>query len=72
MTAIATCHISRKAKIAGLSENMTYGDLINDLSSAWRMVSVPYPPKRGNQGRNKTAKVNGLRHIGSGVYFASC
>jgi len=52
MTAFATCHISRKARIAGLSENITYGDLIYDLSSAWRMVSVPHPPKRGNQGRS--------------------
>ena len=51
MTAIATCHISRKTRMAGLSENITYGDLINDLSSAWRMVSIPYPPKRNNQGR---------------------
>jgi len=35
--------------MAGLSENMSYGNLMDDLSSAWRMVSVPYPPKRDNK-----------------------
>lgn len=45
ISTVATCRIIRKARMAGLLENMTYGDLMDDLSSAWRMVGAPEPPK---------------------------
>jgi len=45
ISTVATCRIIRKARTAGLLENMSYGDLMDDLSSAWRMVDAPSPPR---------------------------
>jgi transposase len=45
ISTLITCRIIRKARIAGLLEKMTYGELMDDLSSAWRMVDAPMPPK---------------------------
>ena len=42
---LATCRIIRKARIAGLLKKMTYGEMMDDLSSAWRLVDAPSPPK---------------------------
>ena len=42
---LITCRIIRKARVAGLLKKMTYGELMDDLSSAWRMVDAPTPPK---------------------------
>lgn len=45
ISTVATCRIIRKARKAGLLKDMTYGELMDDLSSAWRMVGAPEPPK---------------------------
>ena len=45
VSTLITCRIIRQARIAGLLKKMTYGDLMDDLSSAWRMVDAPMPPK---------------------------
>lgn len=45
---IATLMTSRmliKARDAGLLENMSYDDLLEDLSETWRRTSGPLPPK---------------------------
>ena len=36
ITTVMTCRIIRKATRAGLLNKMSYGDLMDDLSSAWR------------------------------------
>lgn len=41
---IATCRIIRKATKAELLNKMTYSDLMDDLSSAWRRVDAPAEP----------------------------
>ncbi|MDR0662530.1 MAG: hypothetical protein LBF80_00410, partial [Spirochaetaceae bacterium] len=38
------CRIIRKARAAGLLAGMSYGELMDDLSSAWRMKDAPEPP----------------------------
>ena len=40
-----TCRIIRKATRAGLLNKMSYGDLMDDLSSAWRKADAPQKPK---------------------------
>jgi hypothetical protein len=45
ISTLATCRIIRKACFAGLLKKITYGELMDDLSSAWRMVDAPTPPK---------------------------
>lgn len=42
---MATCRIVRKARQAGLLDKMTYGDLMDDLSSAWRKTDAPAVPE---------------------------
>jgi len=44
ITTLVTCRIIRKARIAGLLKKMTYGELMDDLSTAWRKVDAPAPP----------------------------
>lgn len=39
-----TCRMLRKAREAGLLEKVSYGELLDDLSSAWRMVDSPEDP----------------------------
>ena len=41
ISTVATCRIIRKARDAGLFEHMTYGELMDDLSSAWRRTDAP-------------------------------
>lgn len=41
ISTVATCRIIRKAREAGLFEHMTYGELMDDLSSAWRRTDAP-------------------------------
>jgi hypothetical protein len=43
ISTVATCRIIRSARMAGLLNTMSYGDLMDDLSSAWRMVDAPAP-----------------------------
>jgi hypothetical protein len=44
ISTVATCRILRKARSVGLLAGMSYGDLMDDLSSAWRMKDAPEPP----------------------------
>ena len=41
ISTVATCRIIRKAEQAGLLKDMSYGDLMDDLSSAWRRTDAP-------------------------------
>ena len=45
ITTVMTCRIIRKATRAGLLNKMSYGDLMDDLSSAWRKADAPQKPK---------------------------
>ena len=38
---IATCRIIKKAEHTGLLDHMTYAELMDDLSSAWRKTNAP-------------------------------
>ena len=44
ISTVTTCRLLKHARKAGLLEDMTYGELMEDLSSAWRMVSAPDNP----------------------------
>jgi hypothetical protein len=44
ISTVATCRMIRKARTAGLLEKMSYGDMMDDLSSAWRRVDAPQKP----------------------------
>ena len=41
---VITCRLIKKARDAGLLMKMSYGDLMDDLSSAWRLVNSPDLP----------------------------
>lgn len=44
ISTVATCRIPRKARTAGLLSKMSYSELMEDLSSAWRKVDGPLSP----------------------------
>ena len=44
ISTVATCRIIKKAEQAGLLDNMSYADLMDDLSSAWRRTDAPAEP----------------------------
>jgi hypothetical protein len=44
ISTVATCRILRKARAAGLLSGLSYGELMDDLSSAWREKDAPEPP----------------------------
>ena len=44
LSTVATCRIIRKARTAGLFDHMSYGELMDDLSSAWRRTDAPEEP----------------------------
>ncbi|MDR1166273.1 MAG: transposase, partial [Deltaproteobacteria bacterium] len=44
ISTIATCRILRKARSVDLLAGMSYGELMDDLSSAWRVKDAPEPP----------------------------
>ena len=44
ISTVATCRIIRKARQCGLLEKISYGDLMDDLSSAWRRTDAPPEP----------------------------
>ena len=50
ISTVATCRLLRKARAANLLEHMSYGDLMEDLSSAWRMVDAPEKPSSDDGG----------------------
>lgn len=45
ISAVATCRIVRKATKAGLLDKLSYDDLMEDLSTAWRRTDAPVNPK---------------------------
>lgn len=45
ISTVATCRIIRKARQAGLLDHMSYGDMMDDLSSAWRLADAPEKAK---------------------------
>ena len=45
---ILTSRMARKADEAGLLETMSYGELTDDLSSAWRLVKGGYDKPKDN------------------------
>ena len=49
ISTVATCRILRKASHVGLLKDMSFGELMDDLSSAWRMVDAPMPPHSGDE-----------------------
>ena len=48
ISTVITCRLIKKAREAGLLAKMSYGDLMEDLSSAWRMVDSPAEPETGD------------------------
>lgn len=44
ISTVLTCRMLRKAREAGLLEKVSYGDLLDDLSGAWRMADSPEEP----------------------------
>ena len=44
LSTVATCRIIRKASQAGLLDKMSYAELMDDLSSAWRKTNAPVEP----------------------------
>ena len=44
ISTVLTCRLIQKAREAGLLDKMTYKDLMDDLSSAWRKTDAPDPP----------------------------
>lgn len=45
-----TCRILNKARDTGILEDMTYGDMLEDLSEAWRKVDAPKEPSSDDDG----------------------
>ena len=45
ISTVATCRIIRKARQCGLLKKISYGDLMDDLSSAWRRTDAPLEPR---------------------------
>ena len=41
ISTVITCRLIKKAREAGLLNEISYGDLMDDLSSAWRKVNAP-------------------------------
>lgn len=50
LSTIMTCRIVKKAIGVKLLEDMTYDELIDDLSSAWRKVDSNMPPRSSDGG----------------------
>ncbi len=44
ISTVAICRIIRKVENAGLLKQMSYGELIDYLSSAWRRADAPAEP----------------------------
>ena len=45
---VTTCRMLRKARECGLLDKMSFGELLDDLSSAWRMVDASETPSTGD------------------------
>lgn len=44
ISTVLTCRMLRKAQETGLLEKVAYGELLDDLSSSWRMIDSPKEP----------------------------
>ena len=51
-----TCRILNRARDAGVLEDMTYGDMLEDLSEAWRKTDAPKEPSSDDNGWVHTLK----------------
>ena len=49
ISTVITCRLIKRAREAGLLEEMSYGDLMDDLSSAWRMIDASGEPETGDK-----------------------
>ena len=47
---VLTCRMIRKARTAGLFKELSYSELLDDLSSAWRNVDAPEIPATDDGG----------------------
>ena len=56
LSSIATCRILERLRQTNLLKEMTYGDLMDDLSSAWRNVNASENPQRDDGGWIHTLK----------------
>ena len=50
ISTVITCRLIRKAREAELLKLMSYGDLMDDLNSAWRKVDAPEEPASNDNG----------------------
>ena len=50
ISTVITCRLVKKAREAGLLSIMSYGDLMDDLNSAWRKVDAPENPASDDNG----------------------
>ena len=57
ISTVATCRIIKKAREAGLFEKMSYGELMDDLSSAWRRTDAPADPATDDGGWVHTLQI---------------
>ena len=57
ISTVATCRIIRKAQDAGLLEKMSFGELMDDLSSAWRKTDAPAEPATDDDGWVHTLQI---------------
>lgn len=49
ISTVITCRLIKKAREAGILDEMSYGDLMDDLASAWRMADAPGEPETGDK-----------------------
>ena len=49
ISTLITCRLIKKAREAGVLKEMTYADLMDDLSSSWRMIEAPGNPETGDK-----------------------
>ena len=56
ISTVVTCRLLRKAEKSGLLDGMSYGELMEDLSEAWRKVDAPADPVTGDDGWVHTLK----------------
>lgn len=57
ISTVATCRIIRKAGDVGLLDKMSFGDLMEDLSSAWRRTDAPTEPATDDGGWVHTLQI---------------
>lgn len=49
ISTVITCRLIKRAREAGLLEKMSYGNLMDDLSEAWRMSDAPAEAETGDK-----------------------